>query len=274
MPYLIDLHVHTRLGSLDSSIEPAVLVEHARRAGLSGIALTEHYRQWTAWEIERWSTEDVRLYPAAEVSTDLGHLLAFGFPGFPSARTAAELAEEARDCGGALVLAHPFRGFFDSPHHWLNGEGSAAAPPLERAARRSTGVVHGVEVLNNGCTEEENRLADRLRQAIGCPGVAGSDAHLAAHIGRHATPFAVLPRDAGDLAGMLRSGRIGTGRSALTPDPSPRIGRGVPTATSSSSIPIGPLEPSPEAGRSGYSRLPSPRIGRGVGGEGRSHAGR
>ncbi|MGD9890411.1 MAG: PHP-associated domain-containing protein [Dehalococcoidia bacterium] len=207
MSRLVDLHVHTRLGSLDSSIDPALLSEHARRAGLSAIAVTEHYRQWTPWEIERWSVAGIRIYPAAEVATDLGHVLAFGFPGFPSARTAAELAEEARHCGGALILAHPFRGYFDSPHHWLSDQQGDIAEALECAARRSAGIVHGVEVLNNGCTEEENRLAERLRQLIGCHGVAGSDAHLAAHVGRHATAFAVLPRDTRELAGMLRTDR-------------------------------------------------------------------
>ena len=218
MSYLVDLHVHTRLGSLDSSIDPAVLVEQARSAGLSAIAVTEHYRQWSAWEIERWSTEDVRIYPAAEVSTDLGHVLAFGFPAFPSARTVAELAEEAQDCSGALVLAHPFRGYFDSPHHWLNDRVEDTAEPLERAVQRSAGIVHGIEVLNNGCTEEENRLAERLRQITGYHGVAGSDAHLAVHIGRHATAFADLPRDGRELASALRTGPVA---AVVTLGPSP-----------------------------------------------------
>jgi predicted metal-dependent phosphoesterase TrpH len=205
--FLIDLHAHTRLGSLDSTLDPAVMVEHARRRGIHGVAVTEHYRLWAAAEAARWSTEDVRIYPAAEVATDAGHVLAFGFSRFPTARTLADLADEAEAAGATLVLAHPYRGFFDSPHHWLRAGGRPVGDPVAEALCRGGRFVHEIEVDNNGCTERENALAGRLAAAAGRHGVGGSDAHIAAHVGRHATRFEALPRDARELAALIRERR-------------------------------------------------------------------
>ena len=39
---IIDLHVHTTLGSADSIIDPGELVEIAQKVGLDGVCITEH----------------------------------------------------------------------------------------------------------------------------------------------------------------------------------------------------------------------------------------
>ncbi len=198
---LIDMHVHTRMGSLDSSIDPSSLATCAATAGLSGIVLVEHYRVWSESELQRWSTNDVRLFAGAEVDTDVGHVLGIGFTSFPRSRTISDLHQEALEAGAALILAHPFRAYLDSPHHWLG----ARSAPIDAAAARTRTYINGVEIENNGCTKEENRMAARLQRRMGLVGLAGSDAHVAHQIGRAFTGVARMPRDSRALAHLLRA---------------------------------------------------------------------
>jgi predicted metal-dependent phosphoesterase TrpH len=138
--------------------------------------------------------------------TEIGHVLAVGLERFPRARCIDDLAEEAHAAGAVLVLAHPFRAYFDSPYHWLRAGDGAGVDPVAEAARQAAGLVNAVEVLNNGCTASENRLASELAAAMKGVPVAGSDAHAVDHVGRHATRFARLPSDSRDLAATLMTG--------------------------------------------------------------------
>lgn len=198
---LIDMHVHTRSGSLDSSIEPASLTEAGRRAGLSGVLVAEHYRVWEPAELQRWSTDDVRLFAAAEVATDVGHVIAVGFPRYPRSRAISDLHQEALDEGATLILAHPFRAYLDSPHHWLPAE----AQPIAAATARITPYITAIETENNGCTESENSLAAELSCRAGLGSVGGSDAHVESHVGRLSTRFSRMPKNSADLALILRA---------------------------------------------------------------------
>lgn len=198
---LIDMHVHTRSGSLDSSIEPASLAGAGRRAGLSGIVVAEHYRVWEPAELQRWSTDDVRLFAGAEVATDIGHVIAVGFRRYPRSRTITDLHQEALDEGATLILAHPFRAYLDSPHHWLPSQ----PQPIAAAIPRIIPYITAIETDNNGCTAAENSLAAELQSQAGLGSVGGSDAHVDTHVGRLSTRFSRMPENSGDLALLLRT---------------------------------------------------------------------
>ncbi|TMG07766.1 MAG: hypothetical protein E6I02_05085, partial [Chloroflexi bacterium] len=57
MGTVVDMHVHTIVGSMDSDISPKRLGEQAQAVGLTGIALTEHLHQWPADEVEHFRQE-------------------------------------------------------------------------------------------------------------------------------------------------------------------------------------------------------------------------
>lgn len=196
----IDLHVHTRLGSLDSSLDPEVMVAAAMARGLSGVAITEHFRVWSPSEIKRHCRPGLTLYAGIEVTLDVGHILVFGVERAPRSRTLEELSAEVSDMGGALVLAHPFRGYFDP---WQQESFRLDRwRVLSEAAE--AGHVHAIETRNNGCGDRENALAARLACGAGLPGVAGSDAHTAKDVGHEATKLTESPRDSFELAALLR----------------------------------------------------------------------
>ncbi|WP_121741623.1 CehA/McbA family metallohydrolase [Natronorubrum halophilum] len=174
----IDPHVHTA-ASFDGTTTPTELVDAARRAGLDGIAVTDHDTIDGAREVARLAPADLLVIVGCEVSTADGHLLALGVdaapePGRPLPRT----ARTVRDAGGIAVVAHPFQ--------------------RSRHGARGAAIdgVDGVEVYNaHAVTNVRNRQADRFVIRRDYPRFGGSDAHRPANVGRAATDVR-LPADA------------------------------------------------------------------------------
>ena len=65
---LLDLHNHTRY-SPDSRVSPAELVALARRAGLQGLAITDHNAVAGVAEAQAVAGTDLLVVPGIEVST-------------------------------------------------------------------------------------------------------------------------------------------------------------------------------------------------------------
>ena len=76
---LIDLHNHTSRYSDDSLLPPEHLIDEAKKAGLDGIAITEHDFFWDHDELVNLGKRmEFLVIPAVEINTDEGHLLVFG----------------------------------------------------------------------------------------------------------------------------------------------------------------------------------------------------
>lgn len=117
LPHL-ELHLHTKAGSADSSITVDALGERAAEQETAGLVVTEHFRVWSEWEHEgfeaRWG---VRSYPAIEVSTTRGHLIVLGAEaGLTLPGDIDEVLAVASERGWPTILAHPFRHYFDGIH--------------------------------------------------------------------------------------------------------------------------------------------------------------
>lgn len=84
MGYLFDLHVHTNRYSPCSRIPPEQLVRQALRAGLDGLAITEHHRQWEEEElgalVNANGASRFTLLAGFEYSSSQGDLLIYGVP--------------------------------------------------------------------------------------------------------------------------------------------------------------------------------------------------
>ena len=74
---LLDLHNHTR-HSPDSRVPPAELVRLAQKLRLGGIAITDHNSVGGIEEAEAAASPDFLVIPAVEISTNAGHVLAYG----------------------------------------------------------------------------------------------------------------------------------------------------------------------------------------------------
>lgn len=189
---LIDLHCHTSTYSACSSIAPRTLIEAAELAGLDAVCLTEHDRLWPREELTQLAAEcGIVVLRGMEVTTELGHILVIGLDAVPNGSfLSANLLAAVREADALAVLAHPAR---------------AGQPML--AAAQVAALFDTVEVLNGSDGPDQNRSAAALARHTRIPGVAGSDCHSAAEVGRVAT---LLPRPVAterELIDVLRSGR-------------------------------------------------------------------
>lgn len=184
---LIDLHNHTWPRSHDSVLDPADLVDRAREAGLDGICLTEHDTIWNPDDAQKLAEEKGFLVIAGiEISTDDGHILAFGVEKYVFGMHRAErLAAHVNERGGCLVIAHPYRRqipWKDTEEEW--------AKALQRATTNPA-YEHciALEVLNGRGNERENKFSQDLCEIMDLPGTAGTDSHAVHDIGKVATYF-------------------------------------------------------------------------------------
>ncbi len=211
MGTIIDLHIHTIVGSMDSDISPKRLAESAKAAGLTGVALTEHMSHWQPDEVERFREESgLFVVSAREWSTDMGHIGVFGLDRkVRGIARASDLQRACKENGGYMVLCHPFR-YFPGPSNYLFGGRRDAYewPPEVLAEHPLFHQVDAIEVLNGGCIERENGLAQDVARVLGRPGVAGSDAHMPMEVGRYATLFEKELESEEDMLSELRAGRF------------------------------------------------------------------
>lgn len=205
----IDLHTHTVIASPDSELNPAHLVNTARKVGLHGAVITEHNRTW-----ERRETDDRSLelgFPfirGMEVTTELGHVLVYGLNTYVGGiHVARDLRKTVKAAGGFMVAAHPFRNLFHNPR-W-GGNGKPSIPSVQEAAQLPLfDLVDEIEVLNGGTGELENFFAWQVAQRLGMKGTGGSDAHSTHGLGLRVTVFEREVCDTETLIAELRAGRF------------------------------------------------------------------
>ena len=206
MPH-IELHLHTKAGSADSSISVEALGRRAAELGTGALLVTEHWRVWTEWERTsfeaRWG---VTLYPAIEATTDAGHFLVLGAaPGEALPADTTALLDYTSARGHFVVWAHPFRHYFDGIHASQRPPFDAGLSPEQLAQHPAFARVDAIEVENAGSTERENALALTVGRILGKPLTAGSDAHDLEHVGARRLPVTVLPANLRELIELLRS---------------------------------------------------------------------
>ena len=173
-------------------LEPADLVELALDNGLTAISMSEHDFTLESHKQEEFRQQypDIFINFGMEVSTDLGHMLAFGMPGYlPGIRRLEKLREEADKVGAFIVVAHPFRRLFDPVTAMRTGEKFELTPAEAAEQMEVFKLVHGIEVANGANTPQENYFALEVAQILGMPATGGSDAHSTSGIGTFATAF-------------------------------------------------------------------------------------
>lgn len=199
MGFLIDLHVHTRRFSSCSRIDPRRIVAQALKAGLDGVVITDHGRQWEQDELDRLRAEAAAptftLLAGFEYATSQGDLLVYGLspdtavetpPGLPP-RAAVE---RFTGLGATCIAAHPTRA-------GLSFDECLLTLPLKI-----------VEVASMNLREHEQRLAQRIAEQAGFYSVAASDAHVLHDIGAYSTEFEGVIYSMAELQEALQHGRF------------------------------------------------------------------
>lgn len=186
---LVDLHCHTRPLSACSALTADDLVRVAVERGIEGVCLTEHDRAWDAGELaELRARSPIPIFTAVELTTDMGHVLAFGLPTKGFSAIASEAFRAADVAGGLLFLAHPAR------------------DGLLRVSHETVEYFASVEAINGSDTKLQNLAASGLARGFRLPGLGGSDAHSPGEAGRAATRFNGHLHSDADLLAALHHG--------------------------------------------------------------------
>lgn len=186
------------------------LIEAAIEHELDAICVTDHHVASGGIEAQALAREryEFTVFRGVEARTTLGDVLVFGLDeDFPEAIDGPELLRRVHECGGASVLAHPFRrnggwGLW----YWLEQQGQAVDASL--ASRPELAYLHAIETFNGHVNAQELALAEDLARVLGLPTCGGSDAHNAQFVGVTATEFARPVADELALARELREGRV------------------------------------------------------------------
>lgn len=167
-----DLHVHTD-ASPDSLTTVKSAVAAARKAGLDGIALTNHNKFVTPPQIDGFI-----IIPGCEYTTDAGHILTY-FINSPLDEGLEknaqgqyhwrDIVERARAQNAIVILAHPY------------------APEWKCRDDEVYTAVDGLEGYNARIEHSSAKLPNPRAQEkiveLSCAFTAGSDAHFASEIG-------------------------------------------------------------------------------------------
>ncbi len=206
------MHIHTTAGASDSGLSPEDLAAEAKQRGLTGINITEHDRLWDAYKLNEYRERHAPLFVnnGMEVSTDLGHMIVVGLKQYVAGiRRAEELRRVLDEIGGFMVVAHPFRHWFDPVYFRKQGKEPFTMTPEQAAERMPVfQLVHAIEALNGANTPRENLFALRVAQALGKPVTGGSDAHSTAGIGFYCTVFEQDLQTPDDMLRELHAGRF------------------------------------------------------------------
>ena len=192
-----DLHIHSTF-SRDASASPRQIVEHCRRIGLDGLAITDHNSIAGSIEARTFGKElGIMVLSGTEVSAEEGHVLAYGVSEpIPRGRPMADTVELIHASGGIAVAAHPKR--------FPSGMG------LELAR---AGKFDAIEALNGGSSRRSNALARALADDKRSSVTAGSDAHELAQIGKAYTVAEGVSSEAELIESILKARTSVGGRS-------------------------------------------------------------
>jgi predicted metal-dependent phosphoesterase TrpH len=171
----IDLHCHTYY-SHDALCPPKLLVRRAKKAGLDGIAITDH-NSIKAWKDAKEEADKIGLLlilgeeiKIKENGKTIGEILAYFINKEinPHGKTAKEIIEEIKSQGGLAIIAHPY--------HWKK--------PFKKL-EECKNMVDGVEVFNaRSQSKKGNEKSLKFAKDNNLPITAGSDAHTYFEIGR------------------------------------------------------------------------------------------
>ena len=188
----LDLHVHT-VFSGDAIITPREALAWARKAGLHGLAITDHDTLAGGLRAAKLARHyGLLVLPGMELETRGGHVLAL-CPSEPveAGSDLAEAVEAVRDAGGLAILAHPYD--LTAPRRW---------------DARSLAKLDAIEVMNAHSLPFRLScwLAEKLARALGKPMTGGSDAHVPEAIGAAYT-LVDAEGDVDDVLEAIRKGR-------------------------------------------------------------------
>jgi len=186
-----DIHIHSYYSPC-SVISPETILNRAKKAGLDGIAITDHHTM-KAYPLLKKLNKDknLEIIPGEEISTNYGDVVALYIYKEIKSRDLLTVLKEIRSQGGIAIIPHP-----STITHRLS-----FTYPLSKLK----GKVDAVETFNSRNFKFSNDVALKSALKWNFPQTGSSDAHLPFDIGRGYTLFE------GDLRTAIKKGKTTPG---------------------------------------------------------------
>lgn len=190
-----DLHIHSYY-SRCSRNRPEDILKAAKRAGLNGIAITDHHTMRAYPILKRLNMDkNFEIIPGEEITTQYGDVLGLYIHKDIVSRDFFQVIKEIKSQGGLVIIPHPFR-----PVSWQKFR-----YPLEAIK----GKIDALETFNSRNFPYANNLARKEALRLKIPQVGSSDGHMLIDIGNGYTLFK------GDLRKALRDNRTTVGGTTI-----------------------------------------------------------
>lgn len=190
---IIDLHIHTLVGSHCSVIEIHDLIKQAKKVKLDAICITDHDSTAGIWQTKKIGEEEgIKVFGGIEISTKEGHIMVFSkeLDEIKKPIHVTDLISYVHAQGGVVIPVHPFR---------------RGVPCISNKLYEISGF-DALEILNGNCTQDMNILAWLASIKLGIPGIGGSDAHTLTQVGRYVTMFDTNIENEEELINAIKSG--------------------------------------------------------------------
>jgi predicted metal-dependent phosphoesterase TrpH len=170
-----DLHMHSCYSPCSRN-KPEDILKAAKKAGLDGIAITDHHTL-RAYPVLKKLNKDknFEIIPGEEITTEYGDVLALYIHKEIKSRKLLEVLKEIHSQGGIAIIPHPFR-----IRPW-----SRFKYPLEKLK----GQIDAIETFNSRNMLWENSKAKKKAISLGFSQTGSSDAHMILDIGKAYTIF-------------------------------------------------------------------------------------
>lgn len=206
----LDMHCHTKEGSLDGKIPIAQYITLLRERGIDGMLVSDHnsyggYRYWKNHREEMPS--DFVVLKGIEYDTiDAGHILVI----LPTGIKVPLLELRGLPVSVLIDIVHRHGGILGPAHPC--GERFLSLTNNRRFRRQKSMMERFdfVETFNSCEPEDSNKGAELLAAAYGKPGLGGSDSHRPNCVGTAYTCFSETIRTEDDLINYIRSGNSTT----------------------------------------------------------------
>ncbi len=187
MKLKLDLHVHTT-NSPDAYTHPSKLISLCERAGLDGLAVTDHNVLATAMKGK------MILIPGMEISSRDGHVIGLGLPEpIPRGLSADETIDRIRELRGLSIIPHPYDLFR-----------SAVRPDRLKTRSDAIETINSASILHTIAWKRARTFARDEK----LPAVAGSDSHIPQTVGRAFTVIDAKSDDIPSILDAIRNGAV------------------------------------------------------------------
>jgi predicted metal-dependent phosphoesterase TrpH len=180
-----DLHMHSYYSKCSRN-SPEDILKYAKKAGLDGIAITDHHTM-KAYPILKKLNKDknFEIIPGEEIKTQFGDVVALYISIEIKTKDFFQVVKEIKAQGGIAIIPHPFR-----PIPWLK---------FKYPFVKVKGMIDAIETFNSRNTTFANARAKAMAEKLGFAQTGSSDAHSLLDIGNGYTLFN------GDLRKAIRS---------------------------------------------------------------------